>query len=165
MKHLSRIQRKESNKNRISSANKARFEDQLPVDMFIPSVFSERKPVASIDEDVGKSFLKLVIFFMVEEVYSPGIYRPYGFGFIVGCDIHSETTSYSVRYTPAYDSGRIYGKAPLIVYTHPSYSDSYFGVGSTESKIRKCVNMVTLEKRVVVKKERRFIIANSELGT
>ena len=101
---------------------------------------------------------------MVKEVYSPGIYRPHGCGFIVGCDNHSDTTSYSVRYTPAYDSGRIHGKVRLSVCTHPSYSDSYFGVGSTESKIRKCVNMVTLEKRVVVKKERRFIIANSEFG-
>ena len=63
MKHLSRIQREESNMNRISSANKARFENQLPVDIFIPSVFPERKPVVSIDEDGGKSFLKIGDFF------------------------------------------------------------------------------------------------------
>ena len=56
MKYLSRIQRKESNMNRISFANKARFEDQLPVDIFIPSVFPEQNQLFRSTKTVGDHF-------------------------------------------------------------------------------------------------------------
>ena len=71
---------------------------------------------------------------MVEEVYSPGIYRPHGCGFIVGCDNHSQTTSYSVRYTPAYDSGIIHDKVRLSVYPTQATRTVTLGLAQREVK-------------------------------
>ena len=150
--------------SRIFSANNVRLVYQLPVDQFIPSVPPERKPVTLIDFDCKKRFLNVGDFVAVDENYSAGIYRPHGCGFIIGHDCRSGVSSYSVRYTPGYYSERTHGKVPLSACTRRSYSDSYFRVIAERNKVRNGVNIVTPEKKKVVKKEYRYLVTKSEIG-
>ena len=102
-----------------------------------------------IDVDI---FLNVDDFVIIGEDYSLEIHRPYGYGFIVGHDDQSGTTSYTAKYTPRYDSGRIHGNISLIVRTRWSYLDSYFEVIAVWTKAQNCVIFVTPEERAIIKK-------------
>ena len=64
------------------------------------------------------------------------MYRPHGRGFILGYDGESGATSYLVRYTPGYDSGKIHDKIPLSACNRRNYSNSYFRMIVARSKLR-----------------------------
>ena len=150
MKHLGITQRKESNMNQISSTNKAKLVSQA--DLFIPSVTSDLKTSTLINEYGKESYLNIGYIFMVDKYYSPITYRPHQYGYIIGHDYQSNVLSYSVKYTPRYDSGKNRGRDPLNECTRRSYSDSYFEVVSVRKKVKSCVNSVTLEKMKVKKR-------------
>ena len=91
MKHPGKIKRKELNTSRISSANKARLVDQLPVDGFIPSVPPECKPVTLIDFNCRKPFLNVGDFIAVDEDCSAGLYIVHmGVGLLLGTMVEVE---------------------------------------------------------------------------
>ena len=107
--------RQVKNLERIKDANRTHYEENCANLELAPSVPPERKMVVNFSEDF-QPYLTRDSFVKVEEDFSAGKNRPEGYGYICNVRGVGAAVIYDVKFTPAYDGGRVHKNIHLELF-------------------------------------------------
>ena len=148
---LKNIERQESNLIRIKDANTCMYEEMCK-DVDLTPAPPERK-MAIHFEDSLRPFLIIGEFVKVEEKTSSGHNCPTGYGYITETFGVGTAVLYSVKFTPAYDSARIYKHIRLCDLTPCKKFADYIVDDVKRSRLQTiatCINSDSSKKKIFI---------------
>ena len=139
---LRKHDRQQSNLVRIKDANRNRYEQGCASLQMAAPAPPERKWAVELKDD-NRPFLTRDSFVKVEEDFSPGHNRPCGYGYITQCHGVGGAAVYDVRFTPAYDGGRIHRRITLDHLTSCSPFDDLIAEGYKRARKQTAVTVTS----------------------
>ena len=156
------------NLQRIKEANQKRYEEGCAELEVADPVPPERKPAFRIADD-QRAFLTRDSFVKVEADTSRGRNRPYGYGYITACHGVGGAAIYDVKFTPAYDSGRIHKAISLGYLTSCSPFDDIIAEGTKRRRRQTEISTIPtpsqlVDDRLPIDKLRDALVVGSRRG-
>ena len=156
------------NLQRIKEANQKRYEEGCAELEVADPVPPERKPAFRI-ADNQSAFLTRDSFVKVEADTSCVRNRPHGYGYITACHGVGGAAIYDVKFTPAYDSGRIHKAISLSYLTSCSPFDDIIAEGKKQRRRQTQISTIPtpsqlVDDRLPIDKLRDALVVGSRQG-